>query len=165
VFAVVDVAHWTPPSPDLDGAPPPPPPAPATPNWRGGLQPLGLLALVGAGCAYVAIMNPNESAAYPQCPLRTLTGLDCPGCGLTRAVYALMHADPLRAIDHNLLVVLLLPLAVYAFVRWTAQRLGYELNTLPRWRPWMSVAVGVALFGFLVVRNLPGLDWLRSSAG
>jgi hypothetical protein len=38
------------------------------------------------------------------------------------------------------------------------------MSIVPRWRPWMSVGVGVALFGFLVVRNLPGLEWLRSAA-
>jgi hypothetical protein len=161
----VEVAHGTPSTSAVDSARLPPPPDRTAPDWRGALQPLGIVALVGAGCAYVAIMNPNESGAYPQCPLRSLAGYDCPGCGLTRAVYALMHADPVRAIDHNLLVVLLLPLAIVAFARWTATRLGYPRRTLPRWRPWMSLGVGVAFFAFLVVRNLPGLEWLRSSAG
>jgi hypothetical protein len=122
-------------------------------------------ALAAAGCAYVALMNPNESSVYPQCPFRAMTGLDCPGCGLTRSVYALLHGDVARAVDHNVLVVLLVPLAVLGFVKWTAGRLGYQGPRLPRYRPWMSVALGVVLFGFLVVRNLPGLDFLRATAG
>jgi hypothetical protein len=160
----VDLAHETSPPLSADDEILPPPPDKA-PHWRGALQPLGVVALIGAGCTYVSVMNPNESGAYPQCPLRSLTGFDCPGCGLTRAVYALLHVDPVRAIDHNLLVVLLLPLALVAFTQWTAGRLGYSLQVLPRWRPWMSTAVGIGLFGFLIVRNLPGLEWLRSGAG
>lgn len=140
---------------------PSPPPAP---NWRGALQPLGVAAIAGAGCLYVALMNPNESGAYPQCPLRALTGLDCPGCGLTRAAYALMHADVMRAIDHNILAVVIFPLAILAFARWTASRLGYSMPGLPRWRPWMSVAAGIAVFGFLIARNLPGLEYLGAAA-
>ena len=110
-------------------------------------------------------MNPNESGAYPQCPLRALTGYDCPGCGLTRSLHALMNGDVVRAVDHNVLMVVLLPLAILAFAQWTAGRLGYRTPALPSWRPWMSVVAGVAVFGFLVARNLPGLEFLRATAG
>jgi hypothetical protein len=134
------------------------------PNWRGGLQPLGVAALVTAGCAYVALVDPNQSSAYPQCPLRALTGYDCPGCGLTRAVFALMHGDMARAIDHNVFVVVLLPLAILAFASWTARRLGYSPPRLPRWRPWMGWVAGAAVFGFLILRNLPGFEYLRATA-
>lgn len=135
------------------------------PHWPGLRQPLALAGIAAAGCAYVALMDPNESSVYPQCPLRALTGLDCPGCGLTRSVYALLHTDVSTALDHNLLVVVLLPLAVLAFVGWTARRLGYRTPSWPRWRPWMAALVGVVLVGFLVARNLPGLEYLNSSAG
>jgi hypothetical protein len=140
-------------------------PAPPKPYWRGALQPLGLAAIAAAGCAYVAIMNPNESSAYPQCPLRAITGYDCPGCGLTRSVYALLHGDVVRAIDHNLLVVVLLPLALLAFARWTAGRMGYATGRLPRWRPWMTIVAGLAVVSFLIARNLPGFEYLRATAG
>ncbi len=151
----------------IDRTPPAPtdePPAPRTRNWRGGLQPLGLATIAAAGCTYIALVNPNRSSAYPQCPLHALTGYDCPGCGLTRSVYALMHGDIGRAIDHNLLVVLLLPLAIFGFVRWTAGRLGYRPPNLPTWRPWMSVIAGIVVFGFFILRNLPGFEYLRSTA-
>jgi hypothetical protein len=125
---------------------------------------LGVAAIGAAACAYVALVDPNSSSAYPQCPLRALTGYDCPGCGLTRAAYALMHGNVERALDHNVLAVVVFPLAILAFVRWTVMRLGYDVPRLPRWRPWMSWAVGVVVFGFLVVRNLPGFEYLRSTA-
>jgi len=146
---------------DFDGRPQPP----LRPDWRGALQPLGVAAIAAAGCAYVGLMNPNESSAYPQCPLRAVTGWDCPGCGLTRSVYALMHGDAWQAIDHNVLAIVLLPLAILAFARWTATRVGYSTPRIPRWRPWMSVVAGVAVISFLVARNLPGLEYLRATAG
>ena len=47
-------------------------------------------------------------AGLPPCPLRTLAGIACPGCGATRAVTALVAADPLRALAFNPFVVLAL---------------------------------------------------------
>jgi hypothetical protein len=44
------------------------------------------------------------------CPLRALTGVPCPGCGLTRAMFALAAGDPAGAFRHHPLVVLVAPL-------------------------------------------------------
>ena len=51
----------------------------------------------------------------PTCPIHTLTGLLCPGCGATRAFLALIHAHPAEAFHQNPLFTLLLPfLLLYA---------------------------------------------------
>ena len=68
-------------------------------------------------------------------------------------MHALLHGDVGRALDHNLVLVVLLPLLAYMFVRWTAGRLGYALpNVLRPWMGWVAVAGVVA---YLVARNLP----------
>jgi hypothetical protein len=33
---------------------------------------------LGAACTYTAFMDPNESSAFPQCPLRLVTGVEMP---------------------------------------------------------------------------------------
>ena len=44
-------------------------------------------AVLGAG-AVVFFFNPSTHGFYPVCLFHELTGLNCPGCGGTRAVYA-----------------------------------------------------------------------------
>src|SRR5687768_7269726 len=112
------------------------------------------LAAVGAAGTYaaVAVARPWGLHLVPPCPLRTITGLDCPLCGATRATRALvLHGDLAAAIDLNALYVLALPLVALAAVAWWWGR------PPPRWlahrrAPTVIAAVAVA---FAVVRNLP----------
>jgi Protein of unknown function (DUF2752) len=69
--------------------------------------------LSGAAVAFVLFRFPPEHFAfYPACPFHTLTGWDCPGCGSTRALAALLHGELLRALSLNpLLPLCLLALA------------------------------------------------------
>lgn len=147
-------------------APPPPAPAPAPPrrDWRGLRQPAVLGGLALAGCAYLWVVDPNTTTSGPPCPLHGLTGLDCPGCGITRATHALLHGEVGRALDHNLLYVLALPFLLYALVRWGAGRVGVELPPRVRWQPWMTALGVVVVLGYLVVRNLPWFPYLDARA-
>jgi hypothetical protein len=121
------------------------------PSKRNALLAAGAL---GAACIYTAVVDPSSSSAYPQCPLRLLTGLDCAFCGGLRATHALLGRDLGAAIDHNLLLVLLAPFAIYAGVQWFASAWGVRLKPLPV-KPWVAWALlGVAL-AYSVVRNLP----------
>ncbi|MEZ5143584.1 MAG: DUF2752 domain-containing protein [Acidimicrobiales bacterium] len=119
------------------------------------LVPVGLGLTAAAACAYTLVNDPNQSSAYPQCPFKALTGLDCPGCGLTRGVFSLLHGRVLEALNHNLLLLVILPVFAYIYAMYVARALGWELPPLrlPKW-------FGFGLAGFVlvywVVRNLPG---------
>ena len=56
-------------------------------------------------------MDPNNGG-YPFCPLKAVTGLDCPACGGLRCVHALMNGDIGTALDQNLIAVVVLPMIV-----------------------------------------------------
>jgi hypothetical protein len=95
----------------------------------------------------------------PLCPLHATTGLWCPLCGGLRAVDALVHGDVVAAMQLNLLVVLLLPLAL----AWTLGALRRERHGVPARRVPRGavVALVVAALVFGVLRNLTWAQALR----
>ncbi len=54
-------------------------------------------------CLY-ACLDPADSdwgRFFPKCPVKLLTGLQCPGCGIQRAAHALLHGDVIGALSQN----------------------------------------------------------------
>ena len=49
------------------------------------------------------------------CPIKALTGLNCPGCGITRMFVALFHGDIYQAFRYNPLVFIELPIIAILF--------------------------------------------------
>ena len=139
-----------------------PTPTATRPAW---LLPVGAGAVGLAACLLVRAVDPNDAAnPYPVCPFRALTGgLDCPGCGATRAAHALLSGHPGVAADHNLLFVLLLPAALLAYGTWLARGLGLRAATAVRFPRWWLPALFGAIIGFWALRLLPGpFEWLAS---
>jgi hypothetical protein len=114
--------------------------------------------LLGAG-AVLYFFNPSQYGFYPVCQFHQLTGLNCPGCGGTRAVYQLLHGHVLRAMQDNALAVLAPALlagrAVWVGVkRYRRQPVGPFLP-LEIFLPLLVVAVV-----FTILRNLPAFSFL-----
>ena len=54
--------------------------------------------ILGAAMLGVAAIRPLIPIEFvPPCPLRSITGIPCPLCGMTRGVTALVHGDFARA--------------------------------------------------------------------
>lgn len=60
--------------------------------------------------------------AHPApCLFRALLGVRCPGCGMTRAVSCALHGRARDAWGYNRLVVVLLPLLAFEWLRLIAR--------------------------------------------
>jgi len=109
-------------------------------------------ATVG-GVVLVHLWDPNVSGSYGFCPLRAATGLLCPMCGGLRAVHALTDGQWDTAWGLNPAVVLLLPLAIGAWVVWVWRaRQGRSTTFLER-MPVFVPAVALLLL-FAAMRNV-----------
>ncbi len=113
------------------------------------------VAVFAVGSFVVGFFNPSTENFFPACPLLSMTGYACSGCGLTRGFHALFHGDILTALSYNALIpfyiIIFLYLIIYALsVVIRGRGLGFKLLT-----PWtLSIfLVGALLFG--VVRNIP----------
>ena len=107
--------------------------------------------------------NPVVESNPPFCPFKMMTGHDCPGCGATRALNALLHGHPGVAADHNLLFVALLPIAVVLYVVWALRSVGVDLPRLRLPKGWVPVLVTlVALFWALRLLPWDPFTWLAS---
>ncbi len=53
----------------------------------------------------------------PGCTFRRLTGLECPGCGGTRALRALISGEPWAALRYNPFIIAALPILLTEYIR------------------------------------------------
>lgn len=116
------------------------------------------MAAIGAG-AFLFFFNPSTHGFYPVCLFHELTGLNCPGCGGTRAAYQLLHGHLLRALRDNALFILsLAALAVWSarFIIRKRQNPNVTFNVSPGVL-WTFLVVSIV---FTVLRNLPAFSFL-----
>jgi hypothetical protein len=117
-----------------------------------------VVAALGSG-AILFFFDPAKHGFYPICLFHSLTGLNCPGCGATRAAYQLLHGHLLRALHDNALFVLTLA-ALAAQSAWLVmkkiqnQPVAFVVSPKTLW------ALLVIAFVFTGLRNLPAFAWL-----
>ncbi|MFT4247818.1 MAG: DUF2752 domain-containing protein [Pseudomonas sp.] len=108
----------------------------------------------GAGIWALRTFDPNlPGNPFPPCVFHALTGYYCAGCGITRALHALVHGDVATACRMNLLAMALLagiPLFIAWHTGWQPKRLRPAALALGS--PWFW---GLVLPGFWIARNLP----------
>ncbi|HLY98631.1 MAG TPA: DUF2752 domain-containing protein [Candidatus Angelobacter sp.] len=106
-----------------------------------------------AGGAVLYRFSPTENGFYLRCPFHALTGLQCPGCGGTRAVYQILHLHLGQAFHLNAMVTVLGPFALawFAYCYWSVLRRNY----LPEIRLSQRAVAGLCMLALIytVVRN------------
>ena len=80
-------------------------------------------SLVKAGCLliipFVFFMVPTSwlESRRSLCLIYNIFGVRCPGCGMIRALSSAVHGNFKQALRYNWLVVFVLPLLCYAWLR------------------------------------------------
>lgn len=119
--------------------------------------PLAAAAPLIAGTAYIATHNPHVPGSTYVCPLFAATGLLCPGCGGTRAVYDLAHGDVLGALQMHPLFTLAVPVVAVVWFRWLLRGQGVTLKEWP-FPTWLAFVIPGVLVAFSVLRNIAPFD-------
>ena len=105
--------------------------------WASGIS----AAAIGAAILYR--FDPVTAQFYPHCVFHALTGLQCPGCGTTRALHHLLHGDVAGAFRLNAMLFVGVPFGIVA-----AGSPRVATHPMTGW-----VALGVTV-GWWLLRNL-----------
>jgi hypothetical protein len=113
---------------------------------------LVLMGMAGVGgLLYLKVWLPHTGIRIP-CVFREVTGLWCPGCGMTRLALSLMELDLLQAFRYNMLVFFLAPLyLIYLLLVWRGKT---------KYSSILMGAMVVMTIAFGVLRNIPYFAWL-----
>lgn len=122
---------------------------------------VGLVFLVAVGAAiwffYGAVL-PNVE--FPPCVVDSLLGVYCPGCGGTRAMYALLHGQLLQSLWYH-------PLVLYTVVIYGSFMLTHTLEKLTkgklirglRFHNWYLYGAMIVVIVNCILKNLLRFGW------
>jgi hypothetical protein len=128
--------------------------APRAPTWSerfGGHTSISLreLRIAGAAMLGIAAVRPLIPFEFvPPCPLKTVTGIPCPMCGMTRGVTSLVHGDFAHALLMNPAAYVVVALAVLLLVQWKTKRVVIPV--------WLIVAVLAAMWTWQLFKYATG---------
>lgn len=96
------------------------------------------------------------------CIIHEITGLFCPGCGITRAIFALLELDIKKAIKYNILIIIIFPFIIiyiinclYIFIN----NLKKDPSKIFPKILWYFLLIITIVFG--IIRNINYFSWLQ----
>ena len=114
------------------------------------LKSLGILLIVGT--AYLIFFRVFGFGI--PCPVKLITGFDCPSCGITRMIVSISRLDFVKAFNFNPVLFITLPMIVACFL---ANRIRYiktgERESYLICRIALGFEIGLLLV-YGVVRNI-----------
>ena len=114
------------------------------------------IALHAGAYAFFAGRDPYAETIFPPCIILHLFGVQCPGCGGTRAMYSLLHGDVVTSIAMNPIVVagylaVAISLVGIAFGRRGGERIARGLYWLAA-----ATAIGATVWSTVIRNLIPG---------
>lgn len=95
--------------------------------------------------------NPEEYGFFPKCPIYSLTGYQCPGCGSQRSIHYLLNFKIFSALQQNFLVPFFI---LYIFLLMISKWLDLKFQAFLE-NQYMLYIILIIIITYLVLRNMP----------
>ena len=115
-----------------------------------------ILAIV-VGVYLYSQYDPEKYLLFPKCPVYTLTGYKCPGCGSQRAFHNLFQGNLMTAFMYNPFMILLVPYVLLGIsIEYIANRLNPIVVRLRSifFGKWALLVLAVIVVLYTVLRNI-----------
>ena len=107
------------------------------------LKLIGIIAV--SGFLYYLFMCIFDTGI--PCPIHYITGMYCPGCGISRMFLALIQGDVKAAVSYNMLIMFILPFFVVFAVCKSFMYIKKGIITFNR----VDITISIILFLFTIV--------------
>lgn len=119
-----------------------------------------VVALIGAIAGIIYVCGTGWLEIVPPCAFHKITGLYCPGCGGTRAVFALCRGEIVRSIKFHPLVLYSVVCGGWFMISQSIQRISHnKIKIGMHFRDiylWIALAIVIVNFIF---KNMLLLIW------
>ena len=99
----------------------------------------------------------NKLNVYINCPIKEITGLYCPGCGITRMLQAILQLNFYQAFRYNPLLFISLPFFIFFTIEGIITKKDPLYNKIQN-KILITIIIIFIIYGIL--RNLPLFDFL-----
>lgn len=114
--------------------------------------------LIAVGVLYL-IVNRYTGFAVP-CAFHLVTGLNCPGCGVSRMFISLFALDFKSAFKYNAAVMVTLPLLMYLLISLVIKYIRHGSVRPNKFQNLLIYFLIGFFLVFAVLRNIPAFDFL-----
>jgi len=116
--------------------------------------------LLAAAVFFVCRVDPGKNPFGPICSFYGITGLYCPGCGMTRSLYAVMGGHFGEAFSYNPLwpffaLLVLGSLCLWFYFLLTRKNPFNPVNRFLAKHPRYCLITAIVIILFWVLRNIP----------
>lgn len=116
--------------------------------------------LLAAAAFIVYRFNPGSNKLIPVCSFHSITGLYCPGCGMTRSLHAILNGHFFKAFSYNPLwpffaLLVFGPLVLWFYFLLTGKNPFNPVNRFLGKHPNYCISIAVIIILFWILRNIP----------
>lgn len=91
---------------------------------------------------------------YVPCIFNLITGLHCPGCGVTRMLKEIIHLNFYQAFRYNMLAFIFTPIFFFLFINHIYCKIKNKKSIYQKIPNYLSVIVIVLFLIFGIIRNI-----------